>query len=68
MKNENGRVTKANIKLIEYGNGSTSIENYFLQVGVVGLFCSEKELDDLYSVLNYYKNIEKIAECNLEFM
>lgn len=67
MKTENGRITKDNIKLIEYGDGSSSIENYFVQVGVAGLYCSEKELDDLYSVLNYYKNIEKIADCNLEF-
>lgn len=67
MKQENGRVIKGNVKLIEYGNGSSAIENYFVQVGVAGLFCSEKELNDLYTVLNYYKNIDHISQCELEF-
>lgn len=67
MKNENGRITKGNVKLIEYGDTVDSVSNYFVQVGVAGLFCSVKELDDLYHVLNYYKNIDGIADCNLEF-
>lgn len=67
MKSENGRLLKGNVRLIEYGNGSNSIENYFIQVGVAGLFLSQKELNDLYTVLNYYKNIDDIAQCELEF-
>ena len=47
MKSENGRVIKGNIKLIEYGDGSSQVDNYFVQVGVAGIYCSKKELNDV---------------------
>jgi len=67
MKSENGRVIKGNVKLIEYGDGSSEVDSYFLQVGVAGLYCSKKELNDLYMALNYYVNIDEIIECQLNF-
>ena len=67
MKTENGRIIKNNVKLIEYGDGSTQIDNYFIQVGVAGLYLSKKELDDLYTALSYYLNIEEFLDCQLEF-
>lgn len=67
MKVENGRVIKSNVKLIEYGDPSGEVDNYFVQIGVAGLYCSKRELDDLFTVLNYYKNIDALSECELEF-
>ena len=66
LKREIGRIVKNNIKLIEYGEATHNYsDKFFLQVGVVGLYCTEKELGDLYDALNYYHNIEGINECKL---
>ena len=67
MKNESGRIKKNNVTLIEYDNSPVGFSNkYFIQLGVVGVHCTEKELKDLYTVLSYYVNIEEFAECKLE--
>lgn len=57
MQNEVGRVLLGNITLIEYDLGD-EIKKFFVQSGVAGFYASEQELNDLYSVLNYYRNIE----------
>lgn len=67
MKVENGRIIKGNVKLIEYGNLSGEVDNYFVQIGVAGVYCSKQELDDLFTALNYYKNIDALSECELQF-
>jgi hypothetical protein len=66
IKNEAGRVVLNNINLIEYQQDQVLDGKYFIQVGVVGLYCSHKELKDLYTVLNYYSHIEDFAECNIK--
>lgn len=64
IKNEIGRIKKNNVTLVEYGEGTVSYtDKFYIQVGVIGLYCTDKELNDLYTVLNYYKNIEDISEC-----
>jgi hypothetical protein len=66
IKDEAGRVVLNNVNLIEYQQQQVADGRYFIQVGVVGLYCSEKELRDLYTVLNYYCHIEDFAECNIK--
>lgn len=64
IKREVGKVLKNNISLIEYEQDDSVIgAKYFIQIGVVGLYCNKKELQDLYSVLNYYCNIEEFSQC-----
>lgn len=64
IKREVGKVLKNNISLIEYENDDSVMgATYFMQVGVVGLYCTKKELQDLYCVLNYYSNIEDFSQC-----
>lgn len=64
IKHEIGRLQKNNVTLIEYDTGpSSSDDKVFVQVGVVGLFCTKKELKDLCTVLNYYSNIDEYTEC-----
>jgi hypothetical protein len=66
IKNEAGRVVLNDITLIEYNEGHGYHGKYFIQTGVVGVYCTEKELKDLYTVLNYYCNIEDFAQCNIK--
>ncbi len=66
IKHESGRVTLSNVTLIEYDQEQGFQSKYFIQVGVVGLYCTEDELKDLYTVLNYYSNIEDFAKCNIK--
>ena len=67
MRTENGRIAKDNITLIEYGDGhSETVGNFFVQCGVAGIFASEKELKNLFDVLNYYFNIDSIAQCKVK--
>lgn len=65
MRSEVGRITKSNISLIEYDNGSSE-SNFFIQSGVVGLYASQAELLSIYTILNYYFNLENFAECKLK--
>jgi hypothetical protein len=65
-KHEIGRLKKGKASLIEYGEGTFNhSDNYFIQVGVVGLYCTKKELEDLFTVLNCYINMENISECKV---
>jgi len=64
IKNQIGKILKNNVSLIEYDqDDSVAGSKYFIQLGVVGMYCTEKELRDLYSVLNYYCNIEEFSNC-----
>lgn len=66
MPEEIGRIIKNNITLVEYDRSeSGSNGSHFIQCGVVGMLASDKELRDLYTVLNYYLNIEDISQCQL---
>ncbi len=66
IKDEAGRVVLNDITLIEYSQDQDIRGRYFIQTGIVGVYCSEQELRDLYTVLNYYCNIEQFAECNIK--
>lgn len=67
MKQEMAKLEKGNVKLIEYGDGTfTYDDKVFIQVGIAGVFCKPKELKDLFTVLNYYMNIEEISECRIK--
>lgn len=66
IKDEAGRVVLNNITLIEYSEEQGFKGRYFIQAGVVGLYCTEQELKDLYTVLNYYCNIEDFAQCKIK--
>jgi hypothetical protein len=66
IKNEAGRVVLNNINLIEYNEEPIAQGRFFVQVGIAGIYCSERELKDLYTVLNYYCNIEDFSECNIK--
>jgi len=66
-KQEVGRVKKNNVSLIEYDEGTLNYsDTFFVQVGVVGFYCTKKELQDLYTVLNCYINIDDISECTIK--
>lgn len=39
-----------------------SFMNYHIQCGIVGFFANEQELKSLYSVLNYYYNLDVIND------
>lgn len=66
-KHEVGRVTKNNVSLIEYGEGTLNYsDNYFIQVGVVGFYCTRKELEDLFTTLNCYINLDSITDCTIK--
>lgn len=59
-KNENGRMELNDIGLIEYESLIDNEETFFLQSGVVGFNATKQELHDIYSLLNYYFNIDSI--------
>ena len=60
IKNENGRMKLNDIGLIEYESLIDDEETFFLQSGVVGFNATKQELHDIYSLLNYYFNIDSI--------
>jgi hypothetical protein len=67
LRNEVGRIEKNNITLIEYENAVVNYSsNFFIQLGVVGVHCTQKELEDLYTVLGYYLNIDNYSECKIK--
>lgn len=67
MKEQIGRIVKNNITLIEYTDSEASLGGrFFIQNGAMGIYASEKELKDLYAVLNYYTNIEEIHDCKVK--
>lgn len=55
---EVGRMILNSTSLIEYE--SNNVLSYFIQSGVVGFYATSSELADLYSVINYYYNIDNI--------
>lgn len=70
---EVGKVQKNNITITEYGYEETGtlevqphVYRYFIQSGITGFYATEQELIDLYTVLNYYLNIEDFSECKLK--
>lgn len=66
MISESGRITKGYATLIEYAENENSLpDKFFLQSGVVGMYASLQELKDLYTVLNYYLNIESFTDCKI---
>lgn len=66
IKSEVGRLEKNNITLIEYGDGTITYDDkVFLQIGIMGVYCSKKELKDLSTVINYYLNIDEITQCKV---
>lgn len=66
VKEELGRMKKGNVTLIEYVEPTASNDDrIFIQVGVVGLFCDKKELKDLYTLINYFMNMEDISNCEI---
>jgi hypothetical protein len=67
MRKEVGRIEKGKATIIEYEAGSYGDNpNYFVQVGIVGLWLEPKELKDLMTALNYYNNIEEYAQCRIK--
>jgi hypothetical protein len=59
-KKEVGRMLLGDIQLIEYEHVGESEPSYFVQSGVVGFLATKQELHDIYSLLNYYFNIDSI--------
>lgn len=67
MNQETGRITKNNITLVEYANPvHFTDDKFFIVSGVVGIHASRQELVDLYTVLNYYLNIESFTDCEVK--
>lgn len=66
VKKTIGSVKLGNVILTEYDQGTTSYSDaFFVQSGPIGFWSTKKELEDLYTVLNYYLNIEKFTECEV---
>lgn len=62
-----GTIRKGNVSIYEYAEGQHVREDkFFIKCGVAGLFVNQKELEDLFLVLNYYLNIDKFAECEVK--
>jgi hypothetical protein len=62
-----GTIKKNDIKITEYDSGTHSYsDKFFIQSGPIGFWATEKELKDLYVVLNYYLNIETFSEVEVE--
>ena len=66
VKKTIGSVKSGSISLTEYDEGPHSYSDvFFIQSGPIGFWSTRKELEDLYTVLNYYLNIEKFTECEV---
>lgn len=68
MKRETIKLRRNRVSLTEYQDGGSSLDNnkLFLQSGIAGFFLSRKELEDIYTVVNYYLNIDKYSDCYVE--
>lgn len=65
-KSKVGEVSKNNIKLVEYEEGlHTYSDKFFIQSGPIGFWATKNELEDLFTVLNYYLNITSFMECEV---
>ena len=60
-KQESGRMLLKNATLIEYEN-TIEGNTFFLQLGIAGFYANESELHDLYSLLNYYYNMDAVSD------
>jgi hypothetical protein len=59
----NVTLVKGNIKLTEYDESTfTHHDKIFIQSGCVGFFLTQKELKDLYVVINYYLNTDELED------
>lgn len=66
IKKELGRIQKGKATLIEYGDATFSYDDkVFIQVGIAGIFCTKKELQDLKTVINLYSDIDQVSECKV---
>jgi len=67
MREETGRIKKNNVTLVEYANPvHFSDDKFFIISGVVGIHATRQELNDLYTVLNYYLNMDSFTECKVK--
>lgn len=62
-KQESGRIINNNVTLIEYLSEKDGQETFFVQCGIAGMNANIDELKSLYSVLNYYFNLETLSQC-----
>lgn len=66
IKNAVGKISKNNISLVEYDSVNQGYsESCFIQSGQFGFWCTRQEIQDLYTVLNYYLNMENFLECKV---
>lgn len=63
-KNVIGQISKNSIKVLEYEDNDYA-DKYFIQSGTVGFWATQKELEDLHCVLNYYLNINNFMNCEV---
>jgi mannitol/fructose-specific phosphotransferase system IIA component len=64
---ETGRINKNKVTLVEYANPvHFSDDRFFIMSGVVGIHASREELNDLYTILNYYLNMDSFTECKIK--
>lgn len=56
-------VEKGNIKLTEYTDSTFNYEDkLFIQCTCVGFYLTQKDLKDLFTVVNYYLNADDITD------
>jgi len=80
IREEVGRIKKDDVTLIEYEKSfdlsnvsllnvdiepKSLVSTFAIDIGIVGFNCTEKELKDLYAVLNYYFNIDNFSGINI---
>lgn len=66
VRRELGRIQKGKATIIEYGDGSVTYDDkLFIQIGIAGLYCNKKDLEDLKTVIDLYTNIENISQCKV---
>lgn len=66
IKNKIGKISKNKVILTEYEKSKVNNDpSIYIQLGIFGFFCTDEEFNDLYSVMNYYKNMENILECKV---
>lgn len=67
IRKQIGKITKKNVTLTEFEKSQAKNDPcIYIQMGIFGFFCTEEEFDDLYSIMNYYKNMEDILECKVK--
>lgn len=65
-KNRIGQISKGSVKIVEYDTDNLNYsDKYFIQSGPVGFWATQKELEDLHSILNYYLNMNTFMDCEV---